>query len=48
MKKPKKEPTIKDRVTSLAKTSKFCGKLLDKLDRRITKLENKPIPQLWH
>ncbi len=48
MKKPKKEQTIKERVEGLENTSMFCGKLLDKLDRRITKLEDKPIPQLWH
>jgi len=48
MKKPKKEPTIKERVEGLEYTSRFCGKLLDKLDRRIIKLEDKPIPQLWH
>jgi len=39
MKKPKKEPTIKERVTSLENTSMFYGKLLAKLERRITEIE---------
>ena len=46
MKKPKKEPTVKERVTGLENTSMFYGKLLAKLERRITNLESKLIRKI--